>query len=405
MKRSLLAITSIFLLTTSTAIAPIALAINPTIQPAIMSKPEKLYQAGQNAFSQGQFAEAVNQWQAAATIYQQQGDRLRESVVLANLALAHRELGHWKEATSTVTKSLELARSLEAVGGDDREIDVQIDVQKAIAQALDTKGSLEFTRGQSQSALHSWQEAEPIHRKLNDQTALIRNGINQSRAYQRLGLFLRATQMLELTTQSIAQQPDSLQKVELLHHVGNIFLSLNYPAKAEPYLKQSLQLLDKLGDSPATKTKKSGILLDLGHLSRTQSEDKQVLVLTRNLYIEAIATAFYPLDRVNAQLSLAELLIATKNLKELIPLLTQIEVNIDLQPLSRNGIENRIRYAEILGKVSKREASALLLAKAIAQSKDISDNRTYIYALGTLGHLYEQNQQFDNAIQLVRRSL
>ena len=406
MKRSLLAITSIFLLTTSTAIAPIALATNTQKQSQTDSKPEKFYQSGQNAFAQGQFAEAVRQWQAAVERCQQQGDRLRESVILANLALAHRELGQWKEATNAVTKSLELARSLEAVSADD----VRIDVQRAIAQALDTKGSLEFTRGQSQAALHSWQEAQPIHQKLNDQTALIRNEINQSRAYQRLGLFLRANQILELTNESILQQPDSLLKVDLLHHVGNIFLSLNEPAKATPYLQQSLDLLAKLGDSPTTNTKKSGVLLDLGHLGRTQITDdpvadNQVLVTTHNLYIQAIATAFYPLDRVNAQLSLAELLLTTNKLKELAPLLTQIEPNIELLPLSRNGIENRIRYAEILGKASEREAAALLLAKAIAQAKDIGDNRTYIYALGALGHLYEQNKQFDDAIQVTRQAI
>jgi CHAT domain-containing protein len=404
MKRSLLAITTIFLLTTSTAIAPIALATNTSSQSQTISNPEKLYQAGQNAFAQGQFAEAVSQWQAAAALYQQQGDRLRESVILANLALAHRELGEWKEATSTVTRSLELAKSLEPAD------ELRIDVQKAIAQALDTKGSLEFTRGQSESALHSWQEAQPIHQKLNDQTALIRNEINQSRAYQRLGLFLRANQILELTSQSILQQPNSLLKVDLLHHVGNIFLSLNEPIKATPYLKQSLELLAKLGDSPAANTKKSGILLDLGHLGRTQITDtsiadNQVLITTRNLYTQAIATAFYPLDRVNAQLSLAELLIASNKLKELAPLLAQIESNIELLPVSRNGIENRIRYAEILSKASKRETAALLLAKAIAQAKDIGDNRTYIYALGTLGHLYEQNEQFPDAIQLTRQAI
>ena len=407
MNRSLLTITTIFLMTTSTAIsteiAPMVLASNS--QSSTISNPAKLYHTGKSAFTEGRFAEAVSQWQTAAEIYQQQGDRLRESVIFANLTLAHRELGQWKEATSTVTKSLELARSLEANLEAVRDDKLQIDVQKAIAQALDTRGSLEFTRGQIQAALHSWQEAQPIHQKLNDQTPLIRNEINQSRAYQRLGLFLRATQMLKLTNQSIMEQPDSLQKVELLHHVGNIFLSLNDSAKAEPYLKQSLQLLDKLGDSPATTTKKSGILLDLGHLSRTQLSDNQIFATTRNLYTEAIATAFYPLDRVNAQLSLAELLIATNNSQELVPLLTQIEQNIDLLPISRNGIENRIRYAEILAKVSKQEAAALLLAKAIAHAKDIGDQRTYTYALGTLGHLYERNQQFTDAIQVTRQAI
>jgi CHAT domain-containing protein len=100
-----------------------------------------------------------------------------------------------------------------------------------------------------------------------------------------------------------------------------------------------------------------------------------------------------------------ELLIATENPTERDRLIAQIEPNIALLPLSRNGIENRIRYAEILNKVAKREAAALLLAEAIAQAKDIGDSRTHIYALGTLGHLYEENQQFSEAIQITRQAI
>jgi CHAT domain-containing protein len=377
----------------SSSIAPIP---NSPPSSSTPSHPEKLYQSGHSKFAQGRFAEAITHWQQAATIYRQQGDRLQEAILLANLAMAYRELGQWQEATSAVTTSLELAKSLQPV---------TVDVQRAIAQALDTNGSVAFTKGENEEALQSWQEAQILHQQLNDHALYIRNTINQAQVYQRLGLFIRAHQMIELANQSIIQQPDSLLKAELLHHIGNILLAIGDHIKAEPYLKQSLQILVKQEDSPVIRTLKSGILLDLGHLARTQSKDRDTLSTALAFYTKAVEIAFYPIDRVNAQLSLSEVLMATNQQAELNRLLKQMQPNIDLLPLSRNGIENLIRYAEILGKQEKREAAVLLLAKAIAQAKTLGDKRTHIYALGTLGHLYEQNQQFADAIALTRQAI
>ena len=396
MKLSLLSFTTIFFLSIPTWNIAIALAPNTPIATSIVSAPENLHQAGHSAFAEGRFAEAATQWQQAATLYHQQGDRLHEAVLLANLAVAHRELGQWQEATNSIATSLEIAKSLQPVTAD---------VQRAIAQALDTQGSLAFAQGKSEAALQAWQEALILHQQLNDEPARIRNTINQARAYQRLGLFIRAHQMIAIANQSVMQQPDSLLKVELLHHIGNILLVIDEPAKSLPYLQQSQQILAKLADSPAAHTLKSGILLDLGHLARTQTEDANALTTTRDFYTKAIATAFYPLDRIYAQLSLADLLMATNQQTELDRLLIQMQPNIELMPLSRHGIENRIRYAEILGKHENRKAAAPLLAKAIAQSKALDDKRTHIYALGTLGHLYEQNQQFAEAIALTRQAI
>ena len=396
MKTFFTSLAAVLLLAAPAWSSPIAPIPNTPIQVATVNTPEKLHQSGHIAFAEGRFAEAATQWQQAATLYRQQGDRLHEAVLLANLALAYRELGQWQEATSAITTSLEIAKSLQPVTAD---------VQRAIAQALDTQGSLAFAQGKSEAALQAWQSALTLHQQLNDEPARIRNVINQARAYQRLGLFIRAHQMIAIANESVMQQPDSLLKVELLHHIGNILLVIDEPAKSLPYLQQSRQILGKLSDSPAAHTLKSGILLDLGHLARTQTEDETALATTRDFYTEAVATAFYPLDRIYAQLSLADLLIATNQQTELDRLLIQMQPNIELMPLSRNGIENRIRYAEILGKHGQREASALLLAKAIAQSQTLGDKRTHIYALGTLGHLYEQNQQFPEAIALTREAI
>jgi tetratricopeptide (TPR) repeat protein len=376
--------------------SPIALTPNPPIQAATVNTPEKLHQSGQVAFAEGRFAEAATQWQQAATLYRQQGDRLHEAVLLANLSIAYRELGQWQEATSVINTSLELAKSLQPVTAD---------VQRAIAQALDTQGNLAFAQGKSETALQAWQSALTLHQQLNDEPARIRNIINQARAYQRLGLFIRSHQMIAIANESVMQQPDSLLKVELLHHIGNILLVIDEPAKSLPYLQQSLQILGKLSDSPSAHTLKSGILLDLGHLARTRTEDEIALATTREFYTEAVSTAFYPLDRIYAQLSLSDLLIDTNQQTELDRLLTQMRPNIEMLPLSRNGIENRIRYAEILGKHGQREAAAPILAKAIDQAKNLGDKRTHIYALGTLGHLYEQNQQFPEAIALTRQAI
>jgi len=403
MKTFFTSITTFLLLAAPLWSAPIANLSNQS-SPVLSVK---FYETGLTAFTQGRFAEASSQWQQAITIYRQQGNQLGETITLANLALAYRELGQWQEANNTITTSLNLAKSLQPLTPD---------VQRAIAQALDTQGSLAFAQGKSEAALQAWREAQTLHQQLQDSTASIRNTINQARAYQRLGLFIRSRQEIAIASESVIKQPDSLQKVELLHHIGNILLVIAEPAKAEPYLLQSQQILAKLGDSPISNTLKSRILVDMGHLTRAKAEDENLQIedesafdtalnTARGFYADAETTAVNPLDRTNAQLNLAKLLIATKKTTELNLLLTKMQSSIDILPLSRQSIENRIRYAEILGNQGQRQKAARLLAQSMVQAKTLNDNRTYIYALGTLGHLYEQNQQFSNAIDLTNQAI
>jgi tetratricopeptide (TPR) repeat protein len=157
-----------------------------------------LHQAGHQAFAQRQFTEAARHWQKAASLYHQQGNTLQEAIVFANLAMAQRELGQWELAINSVNRSLTLGKSITPVTPM---------VQNAIAQALDTKGTLDFAQGLTESALQNWQEAQSLHEQTQDRVAQIRNQINQARAYQRLGLFLRAQGLLATTGKILLAEP------------------------------------------------------------------------------------------------------------------------------------------------------------------------------------------------------
>lgn len=110
-----------------------------------------------------------------------------------------------------------------------------------------------------------------------------------------------------------------------------------------------------------------------------------------------------------AQLSL---LVETEQWADAQTLLPQIQVQADF-PASHTGIYIRIHLAQILMTWTSQEISqsptpqtiALLLAPAIQQSHDLDDRRAASYALGTLGHLYEQTQQWEEARSLTRQAL
>jgi len=384
-----------------------------------------LHQAGHQAFAQRQFMEAVRHWQKAASLYHQQGNTLQEAIVFANLAIAQRELGQWELAIDSVNRSLTLGKSITPVTPM---------VQNAIAQALDTKGTLDFAQGLTESALQNWQEAQSLHEQTQDRVAQIRNQINQARAYQRLGLFLRAQGLLATTGKILLAEPDSINKAELLHHFGNILLTIDGPANAETYLQKSQEILSRLPQDSVTANLRSRVLLDLGHVARSQTEStktpaqlrqrfqtcfnqtkdakpapSEALVQACAWYSEAATVATVTPEKLNAQLNLGEIFStvqsAPKSKQELQLLLTAMAPEIEQLPLSRNSIEQQIRYSVLLTKQQQYEPAALILAKAMYQAKAIGDQRSQIYILGTLGRVYELNQQFPEAITITREAI
>ena len=383
----LILLISLFLITLSPVLA--------TPLPVNSSQGQKLIEQGKIYYDTGRFTEAVNLLKQAASIYQADGDKFNQAMILSNISLAYQKLGQWQEAEKAIDLSFNLLQHLPT--------------NKVYAQSLDIKGSLQFAQAQFQNAIVSWQNAEKIYSQLNLQPALIQSRINQAQAMQALGLFLKAQKTLISVRESLEKQPNSILKSIGLRSLGDVFRIIGNVDESKQVLQQSLNV----ASSMKANQEISETLVSLGNTVRIQQEEDSKTSAIKYYQQAANTASSNSFLRLQAQLNLLNLLIEIENFnsaKQLIPV-----INAEVRNLtpSRQSIYTRINFAKTLqqfqDKITIKQSSQLniarILSTAIQQAKTIKDKRALAYALGNLGELYEQTKQYKEAEQLTQKAL
>ncbi len=363
-----------------------------------IAAPNQLLQQGREHYEAGQFVAAAQVWQQAAQAYQSQDDSLNQAMVLSNLALAHQQLGHWEEAKKAIATSLELLQL---------EPDT-LERRRILAQALNTQGSLQMTQGQTQQALTTLQQAVDAYKQVGDEVGQIRCAINQAQILRVQGLYRRSLSILDQVNQTLQGQPDSSLKAAALRHLGNTLKLVGEFNRSNEVLQQSLEVAEKLASSPDI----AAALLSLGNTARTQADTEAALTF----YQRSAAIASSPTTQIQAQVNQLSLLVESGSLSRAEPLLPQIEAQLADLPLSRIAVSARINFAQSLMKLSvddagkqelipNRQKIAKILATAVQQASTLGDQHAQAYALGSLGGLYEKNQQWSEAQDLTQQAL
>lgn len=387
-----------------------------------------LMQQGKVLYDAGKFADAIAILQQAVQQYKSQGDSLRQAIVLSNLALAYQQLGQWQEANQAVTESLKLL-GLEEVGGGIQDSKFKIQNLSAFAQALEIQGDLQLETGQAERAIATWQQAEAIYQQLYDSNGIARSRINQAQALRVLGFYRRAVAMLTELRQSLQSQSDSLTKVVGLRSLGNALRLVGDLEQSREVLQQSLEMTNRLRSASevnqAAAQEVSAIQFSLGNTARAQ-QDTQAAI---SFYQQAANSAMTAIDKVQVQINLFSLLVDTQPASATQTLLPTIQTQLATLPSSRTGIYAHIHLAQALMQLGqadqKLEASrptqsrlqtskskfpflhqaAHLLATAIQQAHHLDDRRAEAYALGSLGSVYEQTGQWNEAQKLMKQAL
>lgn len=214
---------------------------------------------------------------------------------------------------------------------------------------------------------------------------------------------------------------DPLLKAIALHNYGDILITVGELKLARNPLEQSLKLLET---NPPEKTGEelSTLYLSLGNLARLEADVKAA----KSFYKKSIETSEKISGRsllsLQANLNLFSLVIESSEVFESDEILAALEMRSQviaptfaaLAP-SRDVIFARINYGENLLKVTKSvsadKAKLLLresannLAEAVKQAKEINDDRATAYALGSLGSVYEQSHQIQEAQNLTEQAL
>ncbi|TYQ26832.1 CHAT domain-containing protein [Pseudanabaena sp. UWO311] len=346
-----------------------------------------LVQNGKQYYRLGQYAKAIAIWQQAADICIKQGDRLNHAIVLQNLALAHQQLGQWKQAEQEIVLSIEILQS------DSQQ-------PKLLAQALNIQGNIQLAQGKAQDALAIWQRATITYQQAGDKDGAIRSKINQSQAMRSLALYPKAKETLDQAQVELKEHPDSSLKAAILLNLGETLRLCGDIQGSKLVLQESLAIAKKLNDSSIM----ADILLSLGNTAYSSQQPTEAI----SYYQQAANTAIFPSQKVQAQLNQLRLQIKLNQPEAARLLLDDIQTQLLNLPPSRASVYARVNFAQSLIKLnptSDRQAPAKLLATATQQAHEMGDIRAESYAIGYLGYLYEQNQQFSEAQILTEKAL
>jgi CHAT domain-containing protein len=360
-----------------------------------VSDAQALMQQGRTLYETQRFSEAGAILQRALTAFQTAGNKLWQAAALTNLSLVYQQLGQWSEAENAIAQSLSLLET-KPYPTPDR------DRSQILAQSLDFRGRLQLARGQGEPALNSWKRAAEVYAHIGDTSGAIRSRINQATAQQALGLYRLAQKTLAEVSEILQKQPDSGLKAAGWQNLGNVLRITGDLDGAEVAFQQSLAVARTVQLPQSI----SEALLGLGQTAQAKGDNQTAL----NYYREAIASSPSPTIKIQIQLNQLGLLLEDKQWNAISTLWPAILNEIDSLPPSRTSVYARIDLAESLMKLSAIDESvsgeiAKILAKAVQQTKNLKDPRAESYAIGTLGQLYEQNQQESDALSLTQQAL
>ncbi|AFY80865.1 CHAT domain-containing protein [Oscillatoria acuminata] len=369
----------------------------------------ELLTQGTNRYEAGQFAEAVQFWEQAAIAFSEQGNLLGQAQALNFLSLAYQSLGEYPKASEAIaTAQGAIARVSQSNQGARETVRAQI---------LNTQGRLQFFRGNTEGALTTWQEATAAYRQVQDLTGEILSQINQARAMQGLGLYRRATTLLEQVEQRLQNQSDrSIQAAGLLN-LGEVRLASGAFQESERLLRQALSLQNNRASTEQT----GAILLSLGNTLRALENSEEAIRFYQNA---AESASQFPQIKLQAQLNQLSLFIETGNWEKARQLIPEISEPLSLLSPSRPGIYAQVNFAQNLICLEQQKANCLeqeeenpipgqfqfgetipLLEKAVTAAREITDQRAESYALGNLGRIYEEMGDVKTARQYSETAL
>jgi CHAT domain-containing protein len=383
------------------------------------TSPNSLVEQGRQHYQEGQYADAIATWQQILSTTNG-GDDFNRAMVLSNLALAYRQLGRWDEANQAIQDSRAILEQFETLTTDGLRV---------LAQALNTQGSLQLAQGQSEAALASWERATEVYQQAGEPGGVARSLINQAIALRVLGFHRRALGQLEQVTVLLDEQTDAQIRVSLLRSLGETQRMIGNLEESEQRLGESLQLAETLNSPEESAV----TLMSLGNTLQAQARQREVFAERTNnptiqteaddlftaaleQYDGASATASSPLVEVQARLNQLDILIHTGRWSEAQVLWIALQDQLTNLPLSRSSTYAGIKLAENLTDYRQQancravqcpseQQIQQILSTAIQQSQELNDSQAESYAVGILGHLYEQAGQISQAKNLTEQAL
>ncbi len=362
----------------------------PTIQLSSPQDITNLEEQARQLYENGQFEQAVQLLKQGLTEATNGGDKLTQARIQRNLALVYQKQGKITLGNKAIAESLKILQTGENLGNPK-------EVTRLLAQSMEVQGELQLALGESQTALDTWKKTAETYQKIEDIGGINRSKINQAQALQKLGLYRQAIRTLTEVGNTLKTQPDSIVKAKGLQSLGEALRVVGMLKPSQEILQQSLAVAEKLQvpDSIAAT------LISLGNLAYMEKETDKALDFYQRAAKEADSTT----TQIQVNLNKLRVLVEQKQSSNASALANTINSNLAQLTPSQSSIYARINLAESLIKLGNKVDVSTVLATALAEARSIQDKRGESYALGSLGELYEENQQWEDARKLTQEAL
>ncbi|MFK8186024.1 MAG: CHAT domain-containing protein [Phormidesmis sp.] len=362
--------------------------------------------SGQAFYNAGQFKAAISDWKQALALAQ--NTPYQKAIAHNYVAIGYQSLNNWSQANNHIQQGLQLLS--EAQSPTSQSPTAQ-DSTFLTAQLLNTQGSIQLQTGHAAKALETWQHAIDLYQTIEagDTTlAIARTRINQSLALRVLGFYRRAKTSLDKVKEELPLSAPVEVKIAVLQSLGKTLIRIGDPGQAKLVFQEALTLTQTSEQQAVVTLNLAGALVVLGERQEAlllfqQAKSQGRFSTQLEASLEALSLQFEAAD----DLALEQ----PKMAQELQLLLTQLSI---IAP-SRWGVNSQVYLANLLiDKVGvdhteswgiSPKAIGQLLAQALSHSRSLQDHQAEASVLAQLGHLYEQTQQWDEAINLTQQAL
>jgi len=274
---------------------------------------------------------------------------------------------------------------------------------------LMTQGLHAYQRGSFDQALAAWKQAADLYERDGKVENQSRALAQAAQASESLGQISQALQQLELALTLAQQTGDRARIAAVMEGLGRTYLSAHKPDAAMQHLTQALAMAQADHDRRLI----AAIHNDLGIAHIAQQHDSDALAAFTASAQEAQAADDRPLT-VRASINAARMALKLKQpeharnwLDHAFDALKDFEPSHDK---AMNLIQVGLGYQQLRALMPAMNAPLLLraagvLLKATTVAEQVGDSRTLSYAHGHLGHLYETEHRYDEALQLTRRAV
>jgi CHAT domain-containing protein len=358
---------------------------NATVS-AQSSSAEQLVQQGIEQYEAGKYAEAIERWQTALS---QPLTPSAQAVVHQNLAQAYRRMGKLDRAITQWEQAVEIYRS-QPKGQASLKALVQVQIEQA--QAFNDLG-------QHERSVTLLQSTVALARQIADPKLEAAAQGSLGNAYWSLGEYESAlvAQQASLTLARKLQEPTYVSNA--LNNLGNVYASR---VERNRYRLEAARLE---GDIAAENELSKAVANDTQAALQVY---EQGVEQSRSLGGLAEARALLNLNRLLE--SLAGNNTASVKDNDTIANRNRALALIQPQPDSQDkaslliGVANSLIRTAERDKHSNLQQAAALLQEALRVARAIDDRRTESFALGSLGRLYELQNDYTTALQITRQA-